>query len=376
MPFSSAGGLQNGAVSSGPSITSLLRKIPAPVRHRVQQALHNRGYDLVPAGQATPVESPTLSLLRCGLGHLTAVSEERHVPVTELLYSRLSQESFDLLPSVLSEVEKAAMESYPDAHRMREALRLGTARLPEFFTRDTGLSLFEPPAHVHAMVRSSEFVGDQYYCDLVASALERVGAGFRTGGSYLDFGSSSGRVVRTLATAFPDASFLGCDPNADAIEWASNHVPSVDFFVSSTVPPLESIADQSLDGVYAISIWSHYSNAAGRRWIEEMGRVVKPGGHLVLTTHGLGSLLHYLDRAILSEELVTELTDGVLADGHAFYESFGTDGDWGVTDTDWGDSFTHPAFLAQHMLEGWSLLSYQTRRAEGNQDVYVLERRP
>ena len=37
----------------------------------------------------------------------------------------------------------------------------------------------------------------------------------------LDFGCSSGRVVRVLATAYPNVSWHGCDPNRPAIEWAN-----------------------------------------------------------------------------------------------------------------------------------------------------------
>ena len=40
------------------------------------------------------------------------------------------------------------------------------------------------------------------------------------GGTVLDFGSSSGRVLRILAAARPDLRCLGCDPNEDAIAWA------------------------------------------------------------------------------------------------------------------------------------------------------------
>ena len=44
----------------------------------------------------------------------------------------------------------------------------------------------------------------------------------------LDFGCSSGRVVRALAAAWPEAEWHGCDPNADAIAWAREHLPGID----------------------------------------------------------------------------------------------------------------------------------------------------
>ena len=105
----------------------------------------------------------------------------------------------------------------------------------------------------------------------------------------LDFGCSSGRVVRMLAAALPDVAWSGCDPNAGAVDWASEHLHGIEFFVSPQAPPLE-LGDGALDLVYAISIWSHFDADAGLRWFDEMHRLLRPGGLLVVTTHGLSSL--------------------------------------------------------------------------------------
>ena len=67
--------------------------------------------------------------------------------------------------------------------------------------------------------------------------------------------------------------------------------PEIEFFVNDNAPPLP-LADGSLDLVYAISIWSHFAPELGLRWFEEMHRLIRPGGHLVCTTHGLTSVAH------------------------------------------------------------------------------------
>ena len=56
-------------------------------------------------------------------------------------------------------------------------------------------------------------------------------------------------------------------------------------------PPLD-FPDGHFDFVYAISIWSHFGERSARAWLEEMHRIVAPGGHLVLTVHGAQSIAH------------------------------------------------------------------------------------
>ena len=76
-------------------------------------------------------------------------------------------------------------------------------------------------------------------------------------------------MVRPLAAALPEARWHGCDPNAPAIAWMRDNVAAVDVQVSPTTPPLQ-FDDSSLDLVFAISVWSHYSAAGALRWLSEL----------------------------------------------------------------------------------------------------------
>jgi SAM-dependent methyltransferase len=189
----------------------------------------------------------------------------------------------------------------------------------------------------------------------------------------LDFGCSSGRVVRVLAAGYPDTRWLGCDPNAEAIAWASEHLPAVDFFVSEDSPPLP-LAEGSLDLVYAISIWSHFEPTLGLRWFEEMHRILRPGGHLVVTTHGLTSLEYYAVRYMRPPQQLDEIVVELYRKGWWYAAEFGEKGDWGVAHPNWGTAFISPEWLLTHLCPRWRVLEFAPGRNQSNQDVYVLQR--
>jgi hypothetical protein len=127
-------------------------------------------------------------------------------------------------------------------------------------------------------------------------------------------------------------------------------------------------------------VWSHYSARAGLVWLDEMRRLVRPGGHVILSTHGLNSCRWFSHARDL--DIDARLGDGWIAstvtrlqcDGHCFWSVFGPEGDMGVVDDDWGLAFFTPEWLAENITPGWSLAMYRIGRADGNQDVYALER--
>ncbi len=238
----------------------------------------------------------------------------------------------------------------------------------------TGLLTSQPPEEIHAMTRGPiSAAGGLYEANMVADGLAGVGAEIADITSALDFGCSSGRVVRVLAAAYPDIEWHGCDPNAPAIAWASEHLPGIDFFVSSDAPPLP-LPDASLDLAYAISIWSHFAPELGLRWFAEMHRIIRPGGYLVCTTHGLTSIAHYALGGMRSPEQSLEIRETLYRDGAWYAPEFGEEGDWGVLNPDWGTAFLTPEWILTKLCPAWRILEFAPGRNQENQDVYVLQR--
>jgi SAM-dependent methyltransferase len=238
-----------------------------------------------------------------------------------------------------------------------------------------GLRPDTPPEDVHAMARGPLAAGGAiYYADVLADALRRVGASMDEVERGLDFGCSSGRVARALAACWPDAEWHGCDPNGEAIAWARDHLPEIRFLHSPQEPPLP-YEEAAFDFVCAISIWSHYGEGAAIAWLAEMHRIVRPGGHLVLTSHGLHSIAFYAGVGERSAVQLDQIRRALYRRGFWYAPEFGDTGDWGVKHPEWGTAFFTPEWLGRHALPAWSLEDYAVGQNADNQDVYVLRRR-
>ncbi len=121
-----------------------------------------------------------------------------------------------------------------------------------------------------------------------AAAIERVlrEAGMRIGdfGSILDFGCGSGRVVRRWS-ALGKAEVFACDSNPDAVAWGAANLPFARFSLNRIDPPTDFPANR-FDFVYALSVFTHLPATLQAPWLEELHRILRPGGHLLLTTAG------------------------------------------------------------------------------------------
>jgi SAM-dependent methyltransferase len=295
-----------------------------------------------------------------------------------MLFERLAAQD-------VAEVQRRLEHDAPELHpyytgaptaALREALILifGVWLGVPAVLEKTGLTGDQPPQDVHAMARGPlAAAGGLYEADLVVDALASAGVAAAQVRDVLDFGCSSGRVLRVLRAAYPHMQLHGCDPNGPAIAWAGENLPGIEFFLNGDAPPLE-LADGSLDLAYAISIWSHFAPALGLRWFEEMRRVLRPGGHLVCTTHGPTAVAYYAQHELRTPAQSQEILRALYRKGFWYAPEFGEEGDWGVVNPDWGTAFLTPEWLLAHLCPAWRVLEFAPGRNQDNQDVYVLQR--
>jgi|GEM_PF-4478053 len=102
--------------------------------------------------------------------------------------------------------------------------------------------------------------------------------------SILEWGCSTGRVLRHWADIADRVRIWGCDIDAASIDWCARRLcPPLNVFTSTTQPSLP-LPDASFDLVYAISIFTH-TPELWDMWMMELRRIIKPGGWLCLTIH-------------------------------------------------------------------------------------------
>ncbi len=98
----------------------------------------------------------------------------------------------------------------------------------------------------------------------------------RVSGRVLEIGSGEGYGIRILA---PLASeYMAFDKHATPVDPS---IPNVRF-VQAHIPPLTGAGDNSMDFVVSFQVIEHIRN--DRFFLEEVHRVLKPGGKLILTT--------------------------------------------------------------------------------------------
>ena len=296
-------------------------------------------------------------------------------PVTDKLYAKLDPADVASVEERLDPAQSALWETADEVDRRRLTLAFAADLKLERVLDRTGLSAAMPAPGVHTMAQGPAAAGGStYYADVVATALAETGLELHEGLSGLDFGCSSGRVVRVLAAAFPDVDWHGCDPIPDAIEWASANLPGIRFELSPEYPPLP-YGDDSFDFAFAISIWSHFSEPAALDWLRELRRVVRPGGRLLLTAHGLHTTWHDSSAGVRPPDQLERIRAALYDHGFFFEAEFGEQGDHGVANPDWGTAFLTPEWLLTRTTPDWRVLLYRPGRIEDNQDLYVLEPR-
>jgi SAM-dependent methyltransferase len=297
-------------------------------------------------------------------------------PVTATLYSRLRPEDVAAVEATVSGDEAVMWQQTPAEARAPLVLCLGVwARVPGVLER-TGLIHADPPPEVHAMSRGPLAAGGDYYsADIVVEALHRAGGDITSVKRALDFGCSSGRTLRPLVAAYQGVDWHGVDPNADAIAWSSAHLPGIGFAVSPSDPPLD-FPSGHFDLAYAISIWSHFGEHAARGWLDEMHRLVSPGGYLVLTVHGAQSVAYYGQTGTRPAEQIDDIGRSLHRSGFWYAAEFGEEGDFGIVHPEWGTAFMSAEWLLATATPAWHIASYVVGRNMYNQDVVVLRRAP
>ena len=100
----------------------------------------------------------------------------------------------------------------------------------------------------------------------------------------LDFGCGAGRLIKYFAFFDPKHRYRACEVNPHAVDLVKRVLPEVDSRRINSAPPT-TFESESMDVVFAWSIWTHFSEAISRSWLEEVHRLLKPSGLALITLH-------------------------------------------------------------------------------------------
>ena len=101
----------------------------------------------------------------------------------------------------------------------------------------------------------------------------------------LDWGCGCGRATRYFLSRNVFSEVCGCDIDPEVIDWCQNNLPNGTFDLIQPSPSLP-YADRSFDAVVACSVLTHIRGRDQGPWLEEVRRVLKPGGLFIASTLG------------------------------------------------------------------------------------------
>ena len=153
------------------------------------------------------------------------------------------------------------------------------------------LSLPAPPPELVERTQGG-FDVEAYRDSIVSGAmtadrlLRAAGADPRRITDVLDLGCGTGRLLLGHHVAEPRRRLVGVDIEAELVGWAQERLPMVASWRRGPLwPPLELPAG-SFDLVQAVSVFTHLPLDLQRAWLEEIHRLLRPGGWALVTLHG------------------------------------------------------------------------------------------
>ena len=214
--------------------------------------------------------------------------------------------------------------------------------------------------------------GHQSVVDLEA-VLASVGRSLSSFSTILDFGCGCGRIAMWLEHLAPGSALHGVDIDARAVAWAQENIAWAEFKANQPLPPLD-YPDGHFDLVFSHSVFTHIDEHYQDRWLDELRRVVRPGGYAVLSVHGETAFTVFEeavagrggDPSVIRRELgsrgISFIKDDAFTGGPFpdFYHS----------------TFHAPWYVFEHWSKWFTVAAFLPKRSMAYQDFVLLQRPP
>ena len=123
-----------------------------------------------------------------------------------------------------------------------------------------------------------------FYQDCINSFAE-FGQPIKPSDKLLDFGIGWGRISRFFLREISIDNIYGLDVMEEFIGICKDTFGTDNFSVTTPFPPTK-IANEKFNFIVGYSVFSHLSEEACAKWMEEFYRILSPGGMVALTTRG------------------------------------------------------------------------------------------
>ena len=233
---------------------------------------------------------------------------------------------------------------------------------PRFQSQGAPDGLPIPPRKLIVLVAGNANVthfldGGQLAAQSIQDTLQRNNLPIENFHTMLDFGCGCGRVIRNWRSLH-GVNIYGSDYNHELIAWCDENLDFAHFDSNDLAPPL-SYENNKFDLIYALSVFTHLPEELQLTWLQELTRVLQPGGYLLVTTHGD----HYLD--MLSAQERTRYDGGQLI---VHFEQ--------VAGTNMCSAYHPEAYVRNDFAVGFEIIDFVPRGAIGNphQDLYLMQK--
>jgi SAM-dependent methyltransferase len=201
------------------------------------------------------------------------------------------------------------------------------------------------------------FKGGQAGAACIREVLQQNGLAIENFRQILDFGSGCGRVIRHWKD-LTHIKICGSVYNPDLVGWCQANLSFAEFKTNGLQPPL-SFDSASFDFIYALSVFTHLPEDVQMPWMQELSRVIVPGGYLLVTTHGdyyMGKLNEDEKRKFAANQLVVQRSDVAGSNDCNAY---------------------HPEnYVREKLAVGFDVVAFISRGSKGTpyQDLYLLRK--
>ena len=130
--------------------------------------------------------------------------------------------------------------------------------------------------------------------------LDHFGINPRTIGSIFELGCGTARLLRHFR-CIDGVRLVGSDVNLEMIEWCKNNLSGMEFYDNELTPPLSFAEDDSFDLMLASSVFTHIPLDTQGLWLQEMKRILRPGGIFICSVLGQNHASLLLDSEEIAE---------------------------------------------------------------------------